>query len=187
MHRSGNILYPLLAAVLVAALVWSMQLPLAAMSIAETAPASVRAMVFGVTALLPVYLLMRVHPFLGDTPAWSLAVPPAGALFLLAGCILALRCRAPGAVLAWAAMASFGAIVMMVGTSLNRPVFAALAMVPAHGLCLTALLLLSGRVSSAAAGRITCAIYFGVHTGCGRMPWATSPAAAHIFGPTAAM
>ncbi|HSG94934.1 MAG TPA: proton-conducting transporter membrane subunit, partial [Afifellaceae bacterium] len=43
-------------------------------------------------ALAPagVYLLMRVHPFLGDTPAWSIVLPVAGGLTLLTGAVLAL-------------------------------------------------------------------------------------------------
>jgi len=154
MHLYG----PLLAALLTAILIWAVHLPLAAALIAKAAPAPVLALFCGAAALLPAYLLMRVHPFLGDTPAWSLAVPPAGALFLLTGCIMALRRDAPATVLAWVAVASFGAIVMMVGTSLNRPVFAGLAMVPVHGFCLVALLLLPGSVLPSAVGRVSLVI-----------------------------
>jgi hypothetical protein len=38
----------------------------------------------------------------------------------------------------------------------------------------------------ATAGSITSRMYFGVHTGCGRMPFAISPAMRHIVGFTAA-
>ncbi len=145
--RESDLYEPVFAAILAGIAIFAAQGPAAARLTDDPAiPASLSALLFGVAVLIPVYLLMRVHPFLGDTPAWSLAVPLAGGLMLIAGAILALRQRSRMRILAWAAIASSGAMMMMVGTSLNPSVFAAVAMAVAHGLSFTALILTAGRL-----------------------------------------
>ena len=88
---------------------------------------------------------MRVHPFLGDTPLWSLSVPALGALVLIRGAVPALRTAVAAHRIGWLAVASLGLMILMIGTSLNRSVFAVTAMVLAHALAIPALAIISGR------------------------------------------
>jgi multicomponent Na+:H+ antiporter subunit A len=108
-------------------------------------PGQVQACFYGTTALTPVYLLMRVHPFLGDTPLWSLSVPALGALVLIGCAVPALRTAVVAHLIGWLAVASLGLMFLMIGTSLNQSVFAATAMVLTHALAIPALAMMAGR------------------------------------------
>src|SRR5690606_1352627 len=62
-----------------------------------------------------VYLLMRLNPVLGATPAWEFILPLAGGLTLLAGGLLALRQTDLKLILAYTTVASLGLLVLLTG------------------------------------------------------------------------
>jgi formate hydrogenlyase subunit 3/multisubunit Na+/H+ antiporter MnhD subunit len=97
-----------------------------------------------------IYLLMRVHPFLGDTPAWSIILPVTGALTLLTGAVMALRQNELRALLAHVTVATLGLIVMLLGTSLPLAIVGACAYLLAHALSISALLLAAGVIAERA-------------------------------------
>ena len=94
-----------------------------------------------------IYLLMRVHPFLGDTPAWSIILPVVGGLTLLTGAVQALRQNDLPGLLAHTTLATLGLIVMLLGTSLPLAILAACAWLLAHALAKSALLLAAGAIA----------------------------------------
>jgi NADH:ubiquinone oxidoreductase subunit 5 (subunit L)/multisubunit Na+/H+ antiporter MnhA subunit len=94
-----------------------------------------------------VYLLMRVHPFLGDTPAWSIVLPVTGGLTLVVGAILALRQNDLQGLLAQTTVATLGLIVMLLGTSVPLAILAACAYLLAHALAKSALVLAAGTIA----------------------------------------
>ena len=59
-----------------------------------------------------VYLLMRVHPFLGDTILWSTILPLFGGITLIGGALLAIRQTDLKLILAYTTVASLGLLVM---------------------------------------------------------------------------
>jgi formate hydrogenlyase subunit 3/multisubunit Na+/H+ antiporter MnhD subunit len=94
-----------------------------------------------------IYLLMRVHPFLGDTPAWSIILPVVGGLTLLIGAALTLRQNELRSQLAHVTVAMLGLSVMLLGTSLRLAILAACATLLAHALSMGALVLAAGSVA----------------------------------------
>ena len=95
-----------------------------------------------------IYLLMRVHPFLGDTPAWSIIVPVTGGLTLLIGAIKAFQQNELRALLAHISVAIFGLVVMLLGTSLSLAILASCAFLLAHALAMSALVLATGLIAA---------------------------------------
>jgi NADH:ubiquinone oxidoreductase subunit 5 (subunit L)/multisubunit Na+/H+ antiporter MnhA subunit len=97
-----------------------------------------------------IYLLMRVHPFLGDTPAWSIVLPVTGGLTLLTGAVLALRQNELRSLLAHVSVAMLGLSVMLLGTSLPQAILGACATLLAHALSMSALVLAAGVIAERA-------------------------------------
>lgn len=118
------------------------------------APAPAAAYLLSATmAPAGIYLLMRVHPFLGDTPAWSIILPVTGALTLLTGAVLALRQNELRSLLGHVTVATLGLVVMLLGTSLPLAIVGACAALLAHGLSMSALLLAAGTIADRAGTR----------------------------------
>src|SRR3546814_8200916 len=62
-----------------------------------------------------VYLLMRLNPVMGETPAWEILLPLFGGVTLVAGTVLALRHTDLKMMLAYTTMGSLGLLVMLTG------------------------------------------------------------------------
>ena len=122
-----------------------------AKTIMAPAPAPAAAYLLSATmAPAGIYLLMRVHPFLGDTPAWSIILPVVGGLTLLIGAVLALRQNDVRDLLAQTTVAMLGLIVVLLGTSLPQAILAACAYLLAHALAMSALVLATGVIAERA-------------------------------------
>ena len=100
-----------------------------------------------------VYLLMRLNPVLGDTPAWEILLPFFGGLTLIAGTLLALRQTDLKLMLAYTTMASLGLLVMLTGFGLDHAVEAAVLYLVAHSLFKGALFMVAGTVDHEAGTR----------------------------------
>ncbi len=93
-----------------------------------------------------VYLLMRVHPFLGDTILWSTILPVFGGITLVGGALLAIRQTDLKLILAYTTVASLGLLVMLTGTSLPVVLHAAVIYLLAHALFKGGLFMIAGAV-----------------------------------------
>src|SRR5690606_23690518 len=62
-----------------------------------------------------VYLLMRLNPVMGETPAWEILLPFSGGVTLIAGTVLAVRQSDLKLMLAYTTMGSLGLLVMLTG------------------------------------------------------------------------
>jgi multicomponent Na+:H+ antiporter subunit A len=100
-----------------------------------------------------VYLLMRVHPILGDTIAWSIILPLFGGVTLLVGTILALRQTDLKMILAYTTVASLGLLVMLIGTSLHVAIQGATLYLFAHALFKGCLFMVAGVIDHATGTR----------------------------------
>lgn len=93
-----------------------------------------------------VYLLMRLNPSMGGTPAWEILLPLFGAVTLVFGAVMALRQRDLKQMLAWTTVASLGLLVMLTGSGSPRAIDAAVLYLIAHSLFKGALFMVAGIV-----------------------------------------
>jgi multicomponent Na+:H+ antiporter subunit A len=93
-----------------------------------------------------VYLLMRLSPTLGGTPAWEILLPFFGGVTLIAGACLAIRQTDLKLMLAYTTMASLGLMVMLTGFGSEHAVPAAVLYLVAHSLFKGALFMVAGLV-----------------------------------------
>ncbi|MGF9692948.1 putative monovalent cation/H+ antiporter subunit A [Rhizobium sp. 0TCS1.26] len=100
-----------------------------------------------------VYLLMRLSPTLGGTPAWEILLPFFGGVTLIAGACLALRQTDLKLMLAYTTMASLGLMVMLTGFGSEHAVPAAVLYLVAHSLFKGALFMVAGLVDHEAGTR----------------------------------
>lgn len=100
-----------------------------------------------------VYLLMRVHPVLGDTTAWTTVLPLFGGVTLLVGTILAVRQTDLKLMLAYTTVASLGLLVMLTGTSNETAIKGAVLYLFAHSLFKGALFMVAGTIDHEAGTR----------------------------------
>lgn len=100
-----------------------------------------------------VYLIMRIHPFMGNSAEWNLILPLFGGLTLLVGTVLAIRQTDLKLILAYTTVASLGLLVMLTGTSLTLAVYAAILYLFAHSLFKGALFLVAGGIDHEAGSR----------------------------------
>ncbi|KKX28097.1 putative monovalent cation/H+ antiporter subunit A [Rhizobium sp. LC145] len=100
-----------------------------------------------------VYLLMRLNPVMGDTPAWQILLPFFGGVTLIAGTLLALRQTDLKLMLAYTTMASLGLLVMLTGFGADHAVEAAVLYLVAHSLFKGALFMVAGAVDHEAGTR----------------------------------
>lgn len=139
---------PILILVLGGAFTKSAQFPLHVwLPNAMEAPTPVSAYLHSATMVKAgVYLLMRVHPFLGDTLLWTTILPVFGAATLLAGTFLAIRQTDLKLVLAYTTVASLGLLVLLVGTSLEEAIAGAVIYLVAHSLFKGGLFMVAGAI-----------------------------------------
>nr|WP_250813911.1 putative monovalent cation/H+ antiporter subunit A [Neorhizobium tomejilense] len=100
-----------------------------------------------------VYLLMRLNPVMGDTPAWVILLPFFGGITLIAGSFLAVRQTDLKLMLAYTTMASLGLLVMLTGFGSAHAVEAAVIYLVAHSLFKGALFMVAGTVDHEAGTR----------------------------------
>ncbi|WP_414831718.1 putative monovalent cation/H+ antiporter subunit A [Afifella sp. YEN Y35] len=100
-----------------------------------------------------VYLLLRVHPFMGETALWTTILPLFGGATLLAGTLLALRQTDLKLILAYTTVASLGLLVMLTGTSNETAILGALVYLLAHSLFKGGLFMMAGSVDHEAGTR----------------------------------
>ncbi|MBY4628668.1 putative monovalent cation/H+ antiporter subunit A [Rhizobium croatiense] len=91
-----------------------------------------------------VYLLMRLNPVMGATPAWEILLPFFGGLTLVVGTALAIRQTDLKLVLAYTTVSSLGLLVMLIGFGSDYAVAAAALYLVAHSLFKGALFMVAG-------------------------------------------
>ncbi len=100
-----------------------------------------------------VYMLMRMHPLLGDTVLWTTVLPLFGGVTLLIGTILAVRMTDLKLMLAYTTVASLGLLVMLTGTSHEKALEGAVVYLLAHSLFKGALFMVAGTIDHEAGTR----------------------------------
>jgi multicomponent Na+:H+ antiporter subunit A len=100
-----------------------------------------------------VYLLMRMHPLLGETELWTTVLPLFGGVTLLVGTILAVRQTDLKLMLAYTTVASLGLLVMLTGTSHEKALEGAVLYLLAHSLFKGALFMVAGTIDHEAGTR----------------------------------
>ncbi|MCX2722233.1 putative monovalent cation/H+ antiporter subunit A [Roseibium salinum] len=100
-----------------------------------------------------VYLLMRMHPLLGDTALWMTVLPVFGGITLLVGTFLAVRQTDLKLMLAYTTVASLGLLVMLTGTSHEKALEGAVLYLLAHSLFKGALFMIAGTIDHEAGTR----------------------------------
>lgn len=100
-----------------------------------------------------VYLLMRMHPVLGDTELWMTVLPVFGGITLIVGTVLGIRQTDLKLVLAYTTVASLGLLVMLTGTSNPIAIQGAVAYLFAHSLFKGSLFMIVGTVDHEAGTR----------------------------------
>ncbi len=100
-----------------------------------------------------VYLLMRLNPVMGGTPAWETILPAFGGLTLLAGAVLAIRQTDLKLMLAYTTVASLGLLVLLTGFGSEHAAAAAALYLVAHSLFKGALFMVAGLVDHEAGTR----------------------------------
>lgn len=93
-----------------------------------------------------VYLLMRLNPVMGETPAWEILLPFFGGITLLVGGILAVRQTDLKLMLAYTTVASLGLLVMLTGFDTPYAIEAAVLYLVAHSLFKGALFMVAGAI-----------------------------------------
>ncbi|NVK33169.1 MAG: putative monovalent cation/H+ antiporter subunit A [Rhodobacteraceae bacterium] len=121
---------------------------------AMEAPTPVSAFLHSATMVKAgVYLLMRMHPLLGDTVLWTTILPLFGGATLIVGTLLAVRQTDLKLMLAYTTVASLGLLVMLVGTSWEKALEGAVLYLVAHSLFKGALFMVAGTVDHEAGTR----------------------------------
>ncbi|MDM9627106.1 putative monovalent cation/H+ antiporter subunit A [Rhizobium sp. S152] len=100
-----------------------------------------------------VYLLMRLNPAMGGTPAWETLLPLFGGATLIVGTLLSLRQTDLKLQLAYTTVASLGLLVMLTGFGSPYAVEAATLYLVAHSLFKGALFMVAGIIDHETGSR----------------------------------
>ncbi len=100
-----------------------------------------------------VYLLMRLNPVMGATPAWEILLPFFGGITLIVGAVLAVRQTDLKLMLAYTTVASLGLLVMLTGFDTPYAIEAAVLYLVAHSLFKGALFMVAGAIDHEAGTR----------------------------------
>lgn len=100
-----------------------------------------------------VYLLLRLHPSLGETVAWSMLLVPLGTATLLLGAWQGLRQNDLKALLAYSTLAQLGALTLLLGLGTPKALAAVVIGILAHAAYKSALFLGVGIIDHAAGTR----------------------------------
>lgn len=155
MVRGHAAYLPILLLVLGGAFTKSAQMPFHVwLPNAMEAPTPVSAFLHSATMVKAgVYLLMRLHPVLGDTAAWMTLLPLFGGATLIGGAVLAVRQSDLKLMLAYTTVASLGLLVMLTGGSGEGAILGAAAYLMAHAIFKAGLFMVVGIVDHEAGTR----------------------------------
>ncbi|MEW5867641.1 MAG: putative monovalent cation/H+ antiporter subunit A [Chloroflexota bacterium] len=141
--------YPLiLSLILLGALTKSAQFPFHFwLPNAMAAPAPVSAYLHSATMVKAgVYLLARLDPVLGVTPAWQASLTAVGMLTMLLGAYLAWQQNDLKRILAYSTVSALGTLVMLIGLGTPAALKAAVVFLVVHSLYKGALFMAAGSV-----------------------------------------
>ncbi|MEM7024720.1 MAG: putative monovalent cation/H+ antiporter subunit A [Pseudomonadota bacterium] len=114
---------------------------------AMAAPTPVSAYLHSATMVKAgVYLLARLHPALGDTEVWFYTLTITGAVTAVWASLMALRQRDLKLMLAWTTVMALGTLVMLLGSSANVAIAAAITFLLVHAFYKCSLFLVVGAV-----------------------------------------
>ncbi|KQT85977.1 cation:proton antiporter [Aurantimonas sp. Leaf443] len=153
--RASALYLPILLLVLAGAFTKSAQVPFHVwLPNAMEAPTPVSAYLHSATMVKAgIYLLMRLSPALGATPAWTTILPLFGAATLLTGALLAVRARDVKIVLAYTTVASLGLLVLLIGIGGEAGIAAAVLYLLAHCFFKGGLFMVAGSIDHGAGTR----------------------------------
>ncbi|MEM8814155.1 MAG: putative monovalent cation/H+ antiporter subunit A, partial [Pseudomonadota bacterium] len=153
--RDSALYVPIFLLVLGGAFTKSAQFPLHFwLPNAMEAPTPVSAYLHSATMVKAgVYLLMRVHPVLGETVLWETVLPLFGGATLLAGTLLAVRQTDLKLMLAYTTVASLGLLVLLTGIGTETAIKGAVLYLFAHSLFKGALFMVAGTIDHEAGTR----------------------------------
>ncbi|MCF3638603.1 putative monovalent cation/H+ antiporter subunit A [Rhizobium sp. TRM95111] len=100
-----------------------------------------------------VYLVMRLNPVFGGTPAWETILPVFGAATLIVGGVLAIRQTDLKLMLAYTTVASLGLLVLLTGFGSQHAAAAAALYLVAHSLFKGGLFMVAGLIDHEAGTR----------------------------------
>ncbi|HBF31154.1 putative monovalent cation/H+ antiporter subunit A [Rhizobium sp.] len=100
-----------------------------------------------------IYLLMRLQPVLGGTPAWEILLPFFGGVTLIVGAVIAVRQTDLKQMLAYTTVASLGLLVMLTGFGSTHALTAAVLYLIAHSLFKGGLFMVAGILDHEAGTR----------------------------------
>ncbi len=146
--------------VLMAAFTKSAQFPFHAwLPNAMEAPTPVSAYLHSATMVKAgIYLLMRLYPMLGGTPAWEIILPVFGGLTLIVGAVMATGENDLKRMLAYTTLASLGLLVLLLGAGGEYAVEAAVLYLIAHALFKGAFFMLAGVIDHETGSRDIAAL-----------------------------
>jgi multicomponent Na+:H+ antiporter subunit A len=152
----GDALYaPILVLVLLGAFTKSAQFPFHFwLPNAMAAPTPVSAYLHSATMVKAgIYLLARLHPTLGGTPAWTWTLTVVGGITAVWGALLSLRATDLKVALAWTTVMALGTLTLFLGSEAPIGLAAAITFLLVHALYKCALFLVVGNVDHEAGTR----------------------------------
>ncbi len=152
----GHALYlPILLLVFVGAFTKSAQFPFHFwLPNAMAAPTPVSAYLHSATMVKAgIYLLARLHPTLGGTPAWTWTLTIVGGITAVWGAILSFRATDLKVALAWTTVMALGTLTLFLGSEAPIGLAAAITFLLVHALYKCALFLVVGNLDHEAGTR----------------------------------
>ena len=114
---------------------------------AMAAPTPVSAYLHSATMVKAgVYLLARLHPAIGGTTEWTIALTMFGAVTMVVGAYLAVHQRDLKLILAYSTVGALGLLVLLLGIGTELAIKAAVVFLVAHALYKGALFLAAGSI-----------------------------------------
>ncbi len=146
---------PALICILAGALTKSAQFPFHFwLPNAMSAPAPISSFLHSATMVKAgIYLLARLHPVLGGTPAWMAVLVVAGAATALLGSFLALGQKDLKRLLAYTTVMALGIMTMFLGGDTTPTLTAAVTFLMVHALYKSALFLVAGSIDHQTGSR----------------------------------
>jgi multicomponent Na+:H+ antiporter subunit A len=121
---------------------------------AMTAPTPISAFLHSATMVKAgIYLLARLHPILGGTPAWMQTLVVIGGITALIGSVLALRASDLKRILAFTTIMALGILTMFLGGKTTPALTAAMTFLMVHSLYKSSLFLVVGIIDHQTGAR----------------------------------
>jgi len=100
-----------------------------------------------------IFLLARLHPFMGDTTSWRYSISFVGALTMLEGAYSAVTQADLKKVLAYTTVSSLGLLTLLLGMGTKLAVEAALLYLVVHALYKASMFMIAGTIDEEAGSR----------------------------------